>query len=159
MADIQANNLVVTSDAFENGGIIPVDYTGHGKDISPRLVLSDISPNAKSIAVLMDDIKHPLFKIYNHWIIWNLPVMQEIPESIPHGKYLEILGGAMQGTGYGRHKYRGPKPPFGTTHLYQYNVYVLDCRLELDVTAKKADLLKAMEGHVLQHGYLVGKYK
>jgi len=152
-------NLVVTSNAFENNGTIPIDYTGYGKDISPNLILSGVSPEAQTVAVLMDDIKHPLFRVFNHWIIWNLPVMQEIPENMPHGKVLEEYGGAMQGVGYGRHRYRGPKPPFGGTHMYRYNVYILDCRLELKTSAKKKELLKVMENHILQHGFLVGKYK
>lgn len=147
------------ASVFEYGGKIPVDYTGHGKDISPKLYLSELSDKAKSLAIIMDDIKHPLFKIYNHWTIWNLPVTQEIPENIPYGEVLSDLGGAVQGIGYGRHKYRGPKPPLGTSHKYQYSVYVLDCRLDLKAKTKKAELLQAMDNHILQYGYTIGEYK
>lgn len=153
------HELNVTSKAFENNGTIPVEYTGHGKDISPPLTLSELAANAKSIAIIMDDTRHPLFKVYNHWVVWNLPVMQEIPANITHGKVIRELGGAIQGVGYGRNKYRGPKPPFGTTHSYQYNVYVLDCLLDLGTNSKKADVMKAMENHILQHGFIVGNYK
>lgn len=151
--------IIVTSNAFTNNGTIPVEYTGHGKDISPPLTLSELSERAKSISIIMDDIKHPLFKIYNHWVIWNIPVMQEIPANIPHGKTIEEFRGAVQGIGYGRHKYRGPKPPFGTTHNYQYTVYVLDSRIEISPTSKKVNLLRVMEDHILQQGHIIGSYK
>jgi Raf kinase inhibitor-like YbhB/YbcL family protein len=152
------NTLIVTS-VFVDGGKIPIEYTGHGKDISPKLFLSEVSDKAKTLAVIMDDINHPIFKVYNHWTIWNLPVTQEIPEGIPHGEILSDFGGAVQGIGYGRHRYRGPKPPFGATHKYHYHVYALDRRLDLKPKSKKADLLRAMNGHILQHGCLTGAYK
>ena len=150
--------ITVTS-AFEDGGTIPVDFTTHGRDISPPLTLSEVSENAKSIAVLMDDLDHPLFKVHNHWILWNLPPTREIPENTPHGARVDELGGAMQGVGYGKHKYRGPRPPFGATHRYQYNVYVLDCMINLPPKSKKVDLLRAMEQHVLQQGHIIGRFK
>jgi len=151
--------LIVTSDVFENNGIIPIKYTGHGEDISPPLHLSALHTDIKSLAIIMDDIKHPLFRVYNHWVIWNLPIMTDIPEGIPHGAVIKEFDNATQGLGYGRHKYRGPKPPLGTRHEYRYTVYVLDSLLELKENSKKADLLKIMESHVLQQGEIVGKYK
>lgn len=150
-------NLTVTSPAFEEGGTIPVRYTGDGEDVSPALTLSELSLDAKSIALVMDDLDFPL-RTYNHWVIWNLPVQEAIPEAIEHGERVESLGGAVQGIGYGRHKYRGPKPPFGT-HRYVYRVFVLDTTLDLSANAGKKDLLKAMEGHVLQYGDLTGQYR
>ena len=150
--------LLVTSPAFENETTIPIQYTGYGDDISPELHLSEIDENAKSLAITMDDMGHPI-PAYNHWVIWNIPVMGVIPENIPHGSCVVELGGAMQGRGYGRNKYRGPKPPFNWTHRYQFNVYALDCVLELPSHARKRDLLAALHGHVLQAGLLVGKFR
>lgn len=150
-------NLKVTSDAFTEGGMIPTKFTGRGEDISPNLKLAEISPDAKSIAVIMDDHDHPL-GIYNHWVIWNIPVSNEVPEGISHGKIVNSLGGAVQGNGYGRHKYRGPKPPYGT-HRYKFNVYVLDTTLDLSSDSGKAELVQSMKGHVLQYGSLTGKYE
>ena len=65
----------------------------------------------------------------------------------------------MQGRGYGKNRYRGPKPPFHWSHRYRYHVYVLDCLLDLPSTAGKRDLLSAMEGHILQQGVLTGHYR
>lgn len=152
------SKLIVTSPAFEQEGMIPIRYTGRGEDISPELHLSDIDDRAKSLAVIMDDLDHPI-PSYNHWLIWNLPVMQRIPENIPYGADVPGLGDAKQGRGYGKHRYRGPKPPFNWLHRYQYHVYVLDCIMELPATTRKRDLLAAMQGHILQEGALVGQFQ
>jgi len=61
-------NLEVTSNAFENDGDMPVKFTGRGEDISPQLKLGKIDSNAKSIAVIMDDLDHPI-GVFNHWLI------------------------------------------------------------------------------------------
>ena len=150
--------LTVTSPAFENEGLIPVQYTGYGEDVSPELRLSPISAEAKSIAIIMDDMGHPI-PAFNHWVIWNIPVMETIPRNVAHGESVKTLGGAMQGRGYGKNRYRGPKPPFNWSHRYQYNVYVLDCLLDLPSSARKRNLLTAMQGHIVQQGCLVGKYR
>jgi len=148
-------DLVVSSPVLVYGRI-PEKYTGDGEDVSPPLVLSELSSKAKSLAVIMDDLNNPLFGVYNHWVIWNLPPSQMIPEQILPGN---LESGAIQGIGYGRHRYRGPKPIFHQTHRYQFNVYVLDCTLNLKDKAKKNDLLKAMAGHILQYGFVIGHYK
>ena len=152
------DKLTVTSPDFENEAVIPIQYTRRGSDISPELNLSEVDPNAKSIAIVMDDLGHPI-PGYNHWVIWNIPVMQTIPENIPYGVHVAELGGAVQGRGYGRNRYRGPKPPFNWSHRYQFNVYVLDSMLNLPENARKRDVLAAMEGHVLQEGFLVGRFR
>lgn len=150
--------LIVSSPCFKSGGLIPVEYTGHGKDCSPKLILDGLSKNAVTLAVIMDDMGHPI-PAYNHWVIWNIPAMPVIPGSIPHGGQVSSLGGAVQGRGYGKNKYRGPKPPLGWSHVYQFNVFALDCRVDLPPTAKKRDLLAAMQGHIIQQAALVGHYK
>ncbi len=150
-------NIVITSSAFEDGGTIPKKYTGQGEDISPDFLLSSVSPEAKSIAIIMDDLDFPM-GVYNHWVIWNIPVMEQIPAAIPHGEKVEALNNAIQGIGYGKHKYKGPNPPFGS-HRYQYKIYVLDTLLDMESDSGKRDLLKKMEGHVLQYGSITGKFK
>ncbi|MGM0168093.1 YbhB/YbcL family Raf kinase inhibitor-like protein [Enterococcus sp. AZ135] len=149
--------LKVTSSAFEDGGKIPVKYTGNGEDVSPELQLAELDKEAVSLVVIMDDLDHPLAGVYNHWLIWNVPPMTIIPAEIPEGKQVSGLADAVQGVGYGKHRYRGPKPPFGS-HRYKYNVFVLDTTMDLAASTKKRALLEAMEGHILQYGYLIGEY-
>jgi Raf kinase inhibitor-like YbhB/YbcL family protein len=155
---MEVQEFIVTTPAFEHEGLIPKEHTGYGSDISPELHLRNIDENAKSIAVIMDDVGHPI-PAYNQWVIWNIPVLQIIPAHLTHGKSVEGLSGAVQGRGYGKHRYRGPKPPFNWSHRYQFNVYVLDCILDLPGTSRKRDLLQAMDGHVLQKASIVGHYR
>ena len=107
------------------------------------------------------DLDIPLLREYPHWLIWNLSPTQEIPAAIPPGESLPELHDAAQGVAYGVHRYRGPKPPLWVrnTHSYRFDVYVLDCRLALDSQARLRDLRRAMKGHILQRGSLIGKYR
>lgn len=154
-----AENLTVTSTAFENGGTIPKRHTGRGEDVSPELSLGPLDGNAQSIAILMDDMDHPI-GAYNHWVIFNIPAsFTTVPEGVPKGETVKTLGNALQGRSEygGKHYYRGPKPPFGS-HRYVFRVYVLDAFLNLGPEANKSALLKAMGGHILQYGTLTGSF-
>lgn len=153
------NDLIVKIPSFGKDGEIPKKHTGFGEDISPEIVLDNLVDGAVSIAIIMDDLDIPFVGVLNHWVIWNLPVSTHIQENIPYGEKCE--NGAVQGTAYGRNRYRGPKqPPFiKKTHRYRFTVYALDCNLDLSSSADKKELMKAMEGHVLQCGECVGWYK
>ena len=150
--------MTVESPTFENEGLIPIENTGYGADISPELRLRGIDERAKSIAIIMDDMGHPI-PAFNHWVIWNIPVMETISAHIPYGKSVNALSGAVQGRGYGKHRSRGPKPPFRWSHRYQFNVFALDSMLDLPASSRKRDLLAAMKGHVLGQAVLVGHYR
>lgn len=112
------SNFTVTSSAFLPGGKIPTDYTARGADRSPGFQLRNIAAGAQSLAITMDDADHPLIKNFNHWLIWNLPVQSIIPEGVPKGETVPALAGAVQGLAYGRHCYKGPKPPLHSNHQY-----------------------------------------
>ena len=152
--------LEVISSSFEQNGQIPKRYTGFGEDVSPAFHLKNVSENAVTIAIIMDDLDIPITGAYNHWVIWNIPAMTDISENIPYGATVASLGDAKQGIGWGRNRYRGPKQPFfiKSMHRYVFHVYALDCELELETSARKGDLLKAMEGHIIQEGSILGTY-
>jgi Raf kinase inhibitor-like YbhB/YbcL family protein len=151
--------LTVTSLTFLEGGMIPVENTARGADRSPELRLHGLNESAVSIAVTMDDASHPLFPNYNHWAIWNLPPRDVIPGAIPRGADVPGLSGAVQGLAYGRHRYKGPKPPRGALHTYVFTVYALDRALDLGPRSRKRSLLRTMEGHILQKAVLTGKFR
>lgn len=151
--------LKIKSKAFEEGGWIPIKYTARGADVSPDFEITGIAPNAKSIAITLDDASHPIFPNYNHWVIWNIAAVQHvIPEGMPHGKYVDSLG-ATQGIAYGRNKYKGPKPPLKSIHTYVFTIYTLDCSIDLDASCGKRKFLKKIDGHILQHATLSGKFQ
>ena len=153
--------LAITSPSFEDFGKIPKKHTGFAEDVSPAFQISNLTSQAASLAVIMDDLDVPFRKAFPHWLIWNIPPTETIPEGIPAGASVSSLGGARQGIAYGLHRYRGPKPPIFVRgpHRYRFYFYALDCILELDSLARKKDLLQAMEGHVLQRGHMTGTYR
>lgn len=148
--------LEVTSPDFAHLGAMDTRFTGRGEDISPELHLNNLSEQAVTVAVIMDDLDTPL-GVYCHWVIWNITPRTVIPQGIAHGETADNLGDAIQGIGYGKHRYRGPKPLFGS-HRYKFNVFVLDCELMLSSDTGKAKLLEAMNGHIIQYGYITGCY-
>lgn len=153
------NKLTVTSPAFAEGGWIPLENSARGRDVSPQLDLHGLTEGARSIAVTLDDASHPLFPNYNHWLIWNIPASPRLPPAIPHGETVPSLSGARQGIAYGRHRYKGPKPPLKAVHRYTFTVYALDGMLSLPPGSRRRDFLRAAEGHILQTGTLTGQFR
>lgn len=150
--------LVFECAGLTPGGKFPVEHTGRGKDCSPAFVLHGLSPKAQTLVITLEDLSHPI-KGFTHWVIWNIPAASEIPGAIPKGKALPQLGGAMQGVGYGLHRYAGPKPPRGKSHQYCFTVYALDCRLDLRASASKGKVLRSAAGHILQQGKICGYFE
>ncbi len=150
-------DIKVTSASFEEGGMIPSKYTCDGEDISPSLSWSGVPEGTKSIALVSDDPDAPM-GTWVHWVAFNLPPETgELAEGIPHGETLEI-GGKQGKTDFGKVGYGGPCPPSGT-HRYYFKIYALDTMIDLDAGITKAELLEAMEGHILAQGQLMGRYK
>ena len=135
-----------------------IEHTGRGDDISPEFIIKNLSTDAKSLIITLEDLDHPI-KCFTHWVIWNIPASDGIEKAIPHGRNVKSLGGAVQGIGYGFHKYAGPKPPKGKSHEYQFTVYALDCFLNIGSFAKKQKVLKAAEGHIVQYGKLKSRFE
>ena len=155
---MEQNNLRFECTGLTNGGCFSLDYTGRGKDLSPEIRILNLSPNAKSIIVILEDLSHPI-KDFTHWVIWNIPATSVIPEGIPHGRSVSSLNGAKQGIGYGLHKYAGPKPPKGVTHNYRITVYTVDCFLNLSSFSTKKRVLRAAAGHIIQQGEIMGTFE
>ena len=155
----QEVQLRIVCPSFGKDGEIPKKHTGFAEDISPEFQIENIRNEVKSLAIIMDDLDIPMVMAYNHWLIWNIPVSNEIPENIPYGSVCP--NGAIQGIAYGKNRYRGPKqPPFIlSAHRYRFTVYALECVLNLPPTSKKVDLIRAMSGHILQTGEMIGWYK
>lgn len=149
------DQLLLECPGMENGGRFPIEHTGRGRDISPGFSIGNVSPKAKTLAVTLEDIKHPLFKEFTHWLIWNIPAGPEIPPAIPAGRAVPGLGNARQGIGYGLYRYAGPKPPKGSRHTYRFTVYALDSEIDLAFPATKNRFIRKAKGHILQQGSLI----
>ncbi len=146
----------IESSAFSEGGTIPRQYTCDGKDISPPLSWSGVPEGAKSLALICDDPDAPS-KTWVHWVLFNLPPgTKELPEAVRARE--SVSGGGTQGTNdFKKLGYGGPCPPSGT-HRYMFKLFALDTEVKLSSSATKADLERAMKGHVLAEATLMGKY-
>ena len=143
---------------IDDGGIIPIENTGRGQDRSPEFLIWNLSPNAATLAITLEDLTHPI-RDFTHWIIWNIPASNQIKGGIPAGKNVPGMRGARQGLAYGLHRYAGPKPPRGRTHIYRFTVYVLDSAITLSPRATKKAFLKKAERHIIQAGSITGEYE
>jgi len=146
----------VTSSAFVHGGKIPSKYTCDGVDISPPLKWDSAPEETKSLAVICDDPDAPM-GTWVHWVIYNIPpVVTELPENIHQERLLRNK--SKQGINdFRRIGYGGPCPPRGS-HRYFFKIYALDTVLELEAGIKKEELVRAMEGHILASGEIMGNY-
>ena len=126
---MQRNILEFECIGIKNGDRFPIENTGRGENLSPEFVIKNLAPNAKTLIITLEDLSHPI-KNFTHWVIWNIPAMNKIPKAIPAGKIVSILDGAVQGVGYGLHRYAGPKPPKGKSHKYSFTIYSLDGSLD-----------------------------
>ncbi len=142
-------SLFISSPAFENNGIIPSKFTCDGDDINPEISIDKAPQGTKSLALIMDDPDAPR-GTFDHWIVYDIPVGRIITQnSVP---------GVQGKNSIGQNNYTGPCPPGGTHHYY-FKVYALDTLLELKEGADKTTVEKAMDGHILSSGELIGLYK
>ena len=141
------------------GGKFPIENTGRGQDISPEFLIKNLSPAAKTLAITLEDIRHPLFKNFPHWLIWNIPAAERIAGTIPGGRIIPSMGNARQGVCYGWYKYAGPKPPKGQQHVYRFTMYALDTKIDLSILPTLGRFIKKADGHIIQQGSLVGAFE
>ena len=149
--------IKLTSTAFKEGQPIPRTYTCDGVNVSPPLEWSGVPKTAKTLSIICDD-PDASPDTWVHWVLYNLPSDNiGIVESMPATE--KLLAGGFQGTNdFEKIGYGGPCPPSGTHH-YFFKIYALDGELPLKAGATKAELVKAMEGHILLQGQLMGTYK
>jgi Raf kinase inhibitor-like YbhB/YbcL family protein len=154
-----AMSLTIKSPAFNHQENIPTVHTCEGKDVAPALEWTAV-PGAKSYALIVDDPDAPDPAAPR--MTWVHEVLYDIPAdvtSLPQGRHSGNLpAGAHEGLNdWKQPGYRGPCPPFGR-HRYFFKLYALDTTIGVKHATKVA-LEKAMEGHILGHGELIGTYQ
>ena len=146
---------LVTS-AFEEGGAIPTLHTCEGADISPSLEWSDEPRDTKSYALIADDPDAPA-GTWNHWLLWDIPAsVHALAQGFKPG-----MVGASGANDFGKPGYGGPCPPPGHgPHRYFFKIHALDVEsLSLRAGARRADLDRALRGHVLAQTQYMGRYE
>lgn len=141
--------LDVTSPAFRANEDIPPEYTCDGSNTPPPIAWSQVPRETKSVALLVDDPDAPS-GAFTHWLVTGIsPQTTSIDKRLP-------AGAVATGTGPGDAHYTGPCPPSGRHH-YRFRVYALD--KTIPKPAGRAEFVKAIQGHVLAQGELVGMYE
>jgi len=156
-----ASSLQFTSTAFTQGGAIPARYTCEGNDSSPPLAWSGAPAGTRSFALVVDDPDAPdpakPQRVWVHWVVYNLPAT--VTGLAENASKQGLPQGAAPGKNdSGKMVYGGPCPPIGR-HRYFFKLYALDRELTGLKSPNKAELTKAMNGHVLANGELMGTYQ
>jgi hypothetical protein len=158
--EVPMSALSVRSEAFAGGGEIPVRYTCQGEDRSPPLAFSGVPEGTRSLAFVVDDPDAPdparPRVTWVHWVLYDLP-----PDAA--GLPEDVRDALPAGTRQGRNDWKrvgwgGPCPPVGR-HRYFFKLYALDALLGDLGEPTKAELERAMDGHVLARAEVVGTYQ
>jgi len=151
--------MTLTSPSFEASGEIPRRHTCQGDDVSPPLAWANVPAGAKTLALIVDDPDAPdpaaPKMTWVHWVVFDIPATTI---GLAEGASEELPAGAHTAQNdWGRRSWGGPCPPIGR-HRYFFKLYALDAVLRPDGVTTKADLEKAMQGHVLASVQLMGTY-
>jgi Raf kinase inhibitor-like YbhB/YbcL family protein len=156
----------MTTTAWEDGGVIPDKYTQAAGPmaVSPALTWSQVPPGTQSFVLLMHDPEPVLNKSpkmdITHWLIWNIPgTATGLPEGVAQG---ELPDGSRQ-VSLRANAYMGPGAPPGPYHHYTFELYALDTKLDVkpsgDAFETRANVMKAIQGHVLGKAVYGGLFR
>ena len=151
--------LTLTSTAFASGASIPAGYTCDGAGGSPPLAWAGVPSAAKGLVLILDDPDAP--GVFVHWVAYAIPADKTGFEAAVSPKAGGQLPYGQEGTnGAGRPGYTGPCPPKPQEHHYSFRLYAVDAPVVLGPGANaKADVEKAMAGHIIAQAELVALYK
>ena len=163
----QTPPLLMTTTAFEDGGVIPDKYTQAAGPmaVSPELKWSQVPPGTQSFVLLLHDPEPALNKSskmdVTHWLIWNIPATATgLKEGVPAG---ELPDGSRQ-VSLRANAYMGPGAPAGPYHHYTFELYALDTKLDVaqgapgEAANTRVGVVNAMDTHVLGKAILVGRF-
>ncbi|MGO9589782.1 MAG: YbhB/YbcL family Raf kinase inhibitor-like protein [Candidatus Acidiferrales bacterium] len=165
--------IKITISAFPDGGAIPQQYTCAATTppptgpmhislgVSPLIQWTNVPMGTASFVLILHDADAHIGKAFidiPHWVVFNIPGdATELPEGVPPDA--PLANGTNQGDNMMRRAaYQGPCAPPGLPHHYTFALYALDTKLDLPQGASRADIEKAMDGHVLGGGVYVGLF-
>ncbi len=147
----QKPKMQLISTAFENGGLMPRQYTCDGGDVNPRLEINNVPADAKSLVLIFDD-QDAVGGVWNHWMVWNIsPETKTIGvRSIPRKANVGM-------NDFGEFGYSGPCPPSGE-HRYIFQLYALSTEIDLPSSAGRVQLEEALNDSVIEKTGLMARY-
>ncbi len=150
------SDFELASPAFGDGDPIPREYGYTERNVNPPLRVSGVPEGTASLALVVDDpdAVEPAGKVWDHWLVWNLPPdTVEIPEDWEPSSV-----GAVEGQNdFGETGYGGPNPP-DREHTYEFRLYALDTTLDVRTGAGRDEFEDAATGHLVASASLSGTY-
>jgi hypothetical protein len=163
--------MTLTIPAFPDGGEIPVRFSqaaegaAPGEGTSPAISWANPPAGTQSFVLNMRDMdvaRNRTTDDQAHWVMWNIPATATgLPEGVPRGS--QLSNGAYQVSVTGP-VYRGPGArATGPRHHYMFELFALDTKLDVQPTADafetRANVMKAMQGHVLGKAVYGGLFR
>jgi hypothetical protein len=163
--------MTMTVAGFPDGGQVPVKYSqaapgvATGEGLSPAITWTNVPAGTQSFVLNMHDMDVARNKTTDdqaHWVVWNIPgTSTGLPEGVPKGA--QLADGSYQISATGQ-MYRGPgAPATGPMHHYMFEVFALDTKLDVRPTADafetRANVMKAMQSHILGKAVYGGLFK
>ena len=152
----------LTSSAFADGSVIPDKYTQAGQSISPELSWTNVPMGTATFVLLFHDPDVALQKKLDdvtHWLAFNIPgTATSLEEGIKEGAMLPN-GGVQAKNLRGTNAYMGPgAPATAPEHHYTFELFALDSKLDLGPDASRADVMKAIDGHIIGKAVYEGRF-
>jgi Raf kinase inhibitor-like YbhB/YbcL family protein len=157
-AGAKKSGIRLTSRAFNEGGAIPKQYTCDGANQSPPLAWDSVPQGTQTLALIAEDPDAPA-RVWAHWVVFSIPAAaRELPENL--APQITLPTGGQQGTNdFRKIGYGGPCPPVGQEHRYYFKLYALDIVTLFEQPPNREQLQRAIQGHILAEGELMGRYK
>jgi Raf kinase inhibitor-like YbhB/YbcL family protein len=167
----QAPEFTLESNDFSNNGMIPVQFTCDGNDVSPELRWSGAPADVVSYVLLVTDTDPYAGSNYSNWVIYNLPsrrtgINRGVEDGVQpgldnpefyQGRVIRIT--TSDGTVV-KNGYLGPCPPaYDGIHEYKFELFALDTMLSFASPSTVTDqaVRLAIQDHVLEQTQLIGK--
>ena len=155
------DTIRLESPAFSDGGDIPDRFTADGERISPPLTWRGVPDDAVSMVLVVEDPDAPSAEPLVHLLAWDLPPdLTLVDEGLFRSPHHEGLDENLGRNSFLQTAYLPPDPPTGHgPHLYAFQIFALDRKLDFDHAPGRKSVVDAMTGHVLAKGVLVGAYE
>lgn len=153
MPDLNLGDLAIASGAFDAHGAVPAEYAADGENVSPPVSWTDVPADAKELVLIVHDPDAPLVHGFDHWVITGI-------DPASGGLERGAKGGFRAGKNtLGKTGWTGMAPPPGHgVHHYFFHLYAVDRQLGGLTEPTRVEVLRAIEGHVIEQARLVGTY-
>lgn len=145
----EETTMELTSEAFGEGGSIPVQHTCDGDNISPPLAWDDVPEGAAAFVLVVED---PDAGGFVHWLLTDIPGdSRELPEGA--GDAIGMPGH----NDFGLSGWGGPCPPSGE-HRYVFTLYALSEPIQIEPNASSQAVREAIAHRLIGEAQLTGVY-